>query len=64
MSTPRKARAGLTASLDFGMYDSLKPVVLTGNLQGSFLASFLLGWGVTTVSLSFARDPAGTFAHD
>jgi solute carrier family 25 (adenine nucleotide translocator) protein 4/5/6/31 len=30
------------------MYDSLKPVVLTGSLQGSFLASFLLGWGVTT----------------
>merc|ERR1711939_429626 len=32
----------------FGMYDSLKPVVLQGSLQGSFLASFLLGWGVTT----------------
>lgn len=30
------------------MYDSLKPVVLVGSLQGSFLASFLLGWGVTT----------------
>jgi hypothetical protein len=30
------------------MYDSLKPVVLTGTLQGSFLASFLLGWAVTT----------------
>ena len=23
------------------MYDSLKPVVLTGNLQGSFLASYV-----------------------
>ncbi|BGP12121.1 hypothetical protein JCM10213_004686 [Rhodosporidiobolus nylandii] len=34
--------------LYFGMYDSLKPVVMTGSLQGSFLASFLLGWGVTT----------------
>jgi len=34
--------------LYFGMYDSLKPVVLTGSLQGNFLASFLLGWGVTT----------------
>lgn len=34
--------------LYFGMYDSLKPVVLTGSLQGSFLASFLLGWSVTT----------------
>ena len=30
------------------MYDSLKPVVVSGSLQGSFLASFLLGWGVTT----------------
>ena len=34
--------------LYFGMYDSLKPVVLVGSLQGSFLASFLLGWSVTT----------------
>ncbi len=34
--------------LYFGMYDSLKPVVLTGALEGNFLASFLLGWGVTT----------------
>lgn len=33
---------------DFGMYDSLKPVVLVGDLKGNFLASFLLGWGVTT----------------
>ncbi|KAL4815207.1 mitochondrial carrier domain-containing protein [Aspergillus spinulosporus] len=34
--------------LYFGMYDSLKPVLLTGALEGSFLVSFLLGWGVTT----------------
>lgn len=34
--------------LYFGMYDSLKPLVLTGSLDGSFLASFLLGWVVTT----------------
>ncbi|KAF2710949.1 mitochondrial carrier [Pleomassaria siparia CBS 279.74] len=34
--------------LYFGMYDSLKPVILTGNLEGNFLASFLLGWTVTT----------------
>ncbi|XP_057798003.1 ADP,ATP carrier protein, mitochondrial-like [Salvia miltiorrhiza] len=33
--------------LYFGMYDSLKPIVLTGNLQDSFLASFGLGWVVT-----------------
>jgi len=34
--------------LYFGMYDSLKPVVLVGSLEGNFLASFLLGWTVTT----------------
>lgn len=30
------------------MYDSIKPVVLVGNLEGNFLASFALGWAVTT----------------
>ncbi|EJT49279.1 ADP,ATP carrier protein 2, precursor (ADP/ATP translocase 2) [Trichosporon asahii var. asahii CBS 2479] len=34
--------------LYFGLYDSIKPVVLVGPLEGNFLASFLLGWGVTT----------------
>ncbi|KAK3939270.1 ADP ATP carrier protein [Diplogelasinospora grovesii] len=34
--------------LYFGMYDSIKPVLLTGNLANNFLASFLLGWCVTT----------------
>ncbi|RPA82131.1 mitochondrial carrier [Ascobolus immersus RN42] len=34
--------------LYFGMYDSIKPVLLTGTLEGNFLASFLLGWCVTT----------------
>lgn len=34
--------------LYFGMYDSLKPVLLVGPLEGNFLASFMLGWGVTT----------------
>jgi len=34
--------------LYFGMYDSIKPVVLTGKLEGNFLASFALGWCVTT----------------
>ncbi|XP_073054919.1 ADP,ATP carrier protein, mitochondrial-like [Primulina eburnea] len=33
--------------LYFGMYDSLKPVVLTGSLQDSFFASFALGWLIT-----------------
>jgi len=34
--------------LYFGMYDSIKPVFLVGSLEGNFLASFLLGWAVTT----------------
>lgn len=34
--------------LYFGMYDSIKPLVLTGALANNFLASFLLGWCVTT----------------
>ncbi|KAG4302597.1 hypothetical protein PCK1_001181 [Pneumocystis canis] len=36
--------------LYFGLYDSVKPVVLTGPLEGSFIASFALGWIVTTAS--------------
>ena len=35
--------------LYFGLYDSLKPVILVGPLADSFLASFALGWTVTTV---------------
>ncbi|XP_047258499.1 ADP,ATP carrier protein 3, mitochondrial-like, partial [Capsicum annuum] len=33
--------------LYFGIYDSLKLVVLVVNLQDSFFASFFLGWGIT-----------------
>lgn len=40
----------LYRGLYFGIYDTLKPVVLLGPLEGNFLASFLLGWSVTTVS--------------
>lgn len=36
--------------LYFGVYDSLKPVVLVGPLQGSFAASFGLAWAVTTLA--------------
>ena len=36
--------------LYFGLYDSVKPVVLVGALEGNFLASFLLGWTVTTAA--------------
>ncbi|KAJ3711285.1 ATP:ADP antiporter [Lentinula raphanica] len=45
--------------LYFGVYDSLKPVVLVGTLQGSFLASFLLGWGVT-IGSGLASYPLDT----
>jgi len=34
----------------FGFYDTLKPIVLVGDLKKSFLASFVLGWAVTIVS--------------
>mmetsp|Transcript_16831 Transcript_16831/g.23423 ORF Transcript_16831/g.23423 Transcript_16831/m.23423 type:complete len:313 (+) Transcript_16831:71-1009(+) len=45
--------------LYFGMYDSLKPVVLQGSLQGSFLASFLLGWAIT-IGAGLASYPIDT----
>ncbi|KAM1017520.1 hypothetical protein FF2_046306 [Malus domestica] len=41
------------------MYDSLKPVVLTGGLQDSFVASFLLGWGIT-IGAGLASYPIDT----
>ncbi|KAH6758510.1 endoplasmic reticulum-adenine nucleotide transporter 1 [Perilla frutescens var. frutescens] len=34
----------------FGIYDTMKPIVLVGPFQDNFLASFFLGWSVTTVS--------------
>ncbi|XP_024538611.1 ADP,ATP carrier protein 3-like [Selaginella moellendorffii] len=40
----------LYRSLYFGIYDSVKPFVLVGSLQGSFAASFAVGWVVTTFS--------------
>jgi solute carrier family 25 (adenine nucleotide translocator) protein 4/5/6/31 len=36
--------------LYFGMFDSLKPVLLTGGLEKNFGAVFLLGWGITIVA--------------
>eukprot|EP00249_Psilotum_nudum_P009482 c21963_g1_i1 orf=528-1706(-) len=45
--------------LYFGMYDSLKPVILTGSLEGNFLASFLLGWGIT-IGAGLASYPIDT----
>ncbi|EXB89120.1 ADP,ATP carrier protein ER-ANT1 [Morus notabilis] len=34
----------------FGIYDTVKPIVLVGPFEGNFLASFFLGWSITTVS--------------
>jgi len=34
--------------LYFGLYDSIKPIALTGALADNLAASFLLGWGITT----------------
>lgn len=34
----------------FGIYDTMKPVILVGPLEGNFFASFLLGWSITTFS--------------
>ncbi|KAG5579170.1 hypothetical protein H5410_049797 [Solanum commersonii] len=41
------------------LYDSLKPVVLVGNLQDSFFVSFLLGWGIT-IGAGLASYPIDT----
>jgi hypothetical protein len=47
--TPIPLYAGviLYRGLYFGLYDSLKPMVLRGQLEDSVVASFVLGWGVT-----------------
>nr|CAB88027.1 mitochondrial ADP/ATP carrier isoform 1 [Cyberlindnera jadinii] len=45
--------------LYFGLYDSLKPVLLTGSLENNSWAAFLLGWVVTT-GASTASYPLDT----
>lgn len=45
--------------LYFGMFDSLKPVVIRGPLEGNFMATFLLGWGVT-ITAGLASYPIDT----
>jgi len=45
--------------LYFGIYDSLKPVVLVGDLKGSIIASFFLGWGIT-IGAGLASYPIDT----
>jgi len=43
----------------FGFFDSLKPVLLTGDMKDSFIASFFLGWAVT-ISAGLASYPLDT----
>jgi len=45
--------------LYFGLFDSLKPVIITGNLKDSFFAAFLLGWAVT-IGAGLASYPLDT----
>jgi len=45
--------------LYFGMYDSLKPVLLTGSMKDSFLGSFALGWSIT-IGAGLASYPIDT----
>jgi solute carrier family 25 (adenine nucleotide translocator) protein 4/5/6/31 len=45
--------------LYFGMYDSLKPIVLTGQLKDSVVGSFFLGWAIT-IGAGLASYPLDT----
>jgi solute carrier family 25 (adenine nucleotide translocator) protein 4/5/6/31 len=45
--------------LYFGLYDSIKPVLLVGPLEDSFFASFLLGWSIT-IGAGLASYPIDT----
>ncbi|XP_076904041.1 ADP,ATP carrier protein ER-ANT1-like [Bidens hawaiensis] len=49
----------LYRGLYFGLFDSLKPIVLVGPFQDNFVASFFLGWSVTTFS-GFCAYPFDT----
>jgi len=45
--------------LYFGLYDSLKPIVLRGDMKDSLLGSFLLGWSIT-IGAGLASYPIDT----
>jgi len=45
--------------LYFGLYDSLKPILLTGCLKNNFFASFFLGWAIT-IGAGLASYPLDT----
>ena len=44
---------------DYELTGCTEPVVLVGALEGSFLASFMLGWGVT-IGAGLASYPLDT----
>lgn len=50
---PASAVAAVYRGIYFGVYDSLKPILLPGE---SFFGSFVLGWAVT-ISAGFASSP-------
>jgi len=45
--------------LYFGLYDSLKPVLLTGAMKDNVIASFFLAWGIT-IGAGLASYPLDT----
>ena len=45
--------------LYFGLFDSLKPIVIVGSMKDSFFATFLLGWAVT-IGAGLASYPLDT----
>ncbi|TVU11431.1 hypothetical protein EJB05_45017 [Eragrostis curvula] len=49
--------------LYFGMYDSFKPVLLTGKLQDNFFASLALGWMITN-GANLASYPLDTVKNE
>lgn len=47
---PSIAGAVVYRGLQFGLYDTLKPSILVGPLENSFLARFVLGWSVVATA--------------
>jgi solute carrier family 25 (adenine nucleotide translocator) protein 4/5/6/31 len=52
----------LYRGLYFGLYDSLKPIVLRGKGKDSTMASFMLGWGIT-LGAGLATYPLDTISR-
>jgi solute carrier family 25 (adenine nucleotide translocator) protein 4/5/6/31 len=47
---PSVAGTVVYRGLQFGLYDSFKPLVLVGDLEGNFIVSFFLGWSVVAAA--------------